>query len=259
MNSLLPDRTIVRKTLRTARVAESGGHLGLDSVRPILVAFIMLVVASLSMGQAGSAAPGYQLNVAGLVIDYGGGAVTYALIPFEDDSLTGLDLLQLSGLELLSIDLGGMGTAVCAIEKVGCEYDACRGRLCQTGDPDSPYWQYLRGPEVSGEDWSYASRGASATTLVDGSVDGWLWSSNRPEGPALTIEEIAKELDVDLENLRKGSSTNPSLLTVGALTPNSTKSKMIYWELFGGVAVIAGVGAIGWFAARPVRPVWPTK
>lgn len=234
----------------------SSGHA---SIKRALFLAILLVIASLSLGQAGNATPTTQLNVAGLVVDYGNGAVTYALVPFDTEELSGLDLLTFSGLDVFSIGVGGMGTAVCAIEQVGCDYDACRGRLCQTGDPDSPYWQYRLGTQEPGQAWRYSNRGVSNSQLSDGEVNGWFWSSHRPDTAAPTIEEIANTLGVELDDLRGRSSTAPLLLTVGSITPSNSQDIVNYWELIGGVAVFVGIGIAGWFASRPVRLHGPTR
>ena len=74
------------------------------------------------------------LNVAGLVVDYGDGRVSYAWVPFPEDEISGLELLKRSGLEVVTVGFGGLGEGVCQIETTGCPVSECRARLCQILD-----------------------------------------------------------------------------------------------------------------------------
>ena len=48
-----------------------------------------------------------ESNVAGLIVDYGDGRISYAVIPFDEDEINGLDLLNRSGLDVVTVGFGG--------------------------------------------------------------------------------------------------------------------------------------------------------
>lgn len=85
-------------------------------------------------------------------------------VTFSSYTITGLNALLNSGLDVVTRDYS-WGTAVCAIEGVGCPADNC---FCG----GSTFWNY---EYWSGSDWQSHSLGASATTLYNGAVDGWRW------------------------------------------------------------------------------------
>ncbi|MGD9711841.1 MAG: hypothetical protein AB7V46_07230 [Thermomicrobiales bacterium] len=123
------------------------------------------------------------------MIDYGEGTVTYAIVPFESETLTGYELLRESGLSLVSIPFGGLGQGICSIEEVGCSVGSCR-RLCQSSDPNSPFWQYFS-LEDDGT-WQSRPRGASGTSVEPGTIHGWAWTGTEPALPSVTFEEISR-------------------------------------------------------------------
>lgn len=131
-------------------------------------------------------------HVAGLIVDYGHGAMTYAWIPFPDDRITGVDLLRLSGLPILTVGFGGMGEGVCKIVKTGCDVSPCRQRLCQTANRSSPYWQYLR-LQPDGI-WRTQALGGSSSIVTDGVIDAWVWAvgDSTPKLPVISLATIAE-------------------------------------------------------------------
>lgn len=209
---------------------------------PRIIGILVVIIACLSFGRAGDAASDPAPDVAGLVIDYGNGTQTYALIPLGNQTLTGLDLLERSGLDLLTLGSGGWGVAVCAIEDVGCDLSACRARLCQTSDPTSPYWQYLRAPDDPGSAWAFSNQGASSSTITGGEVYAWFWLGTRPTTPAVTIDEIAARLDVSLASVK----TEPVIRTFGSLPRAAAEppSVMAVLASSGVVLVTAGIGVV---------------
>src|SRR5690554_6522959 len=103
----------------------------LNVIRKTRIAMLAVcVLVALSIGQASA----QEANVAGLIIDYGDGRMSYALVPFEEEQINGVDLLDRSGLDIVSVGFGGMGDAVCQIDDTGCSVDDCRTRMCQSSD-----------------------------------------------------------------------------------------------------------------------------
>lgn len=135
------------------------------------------------------------VNVAGLIVDYGDGRVSYAWVPFSEEEISGVDLLERSGLDVVTVGFGGMGEAVCQIDDTGCPVGECRRRMCQTSDPESPFWRYSRQAEDG--TWGLAATGASGAKVRNGDVDAWAWAGGDIDLPAMTIDEIARRAGAD--------------------------------------------------------------
>jgi hypothetical protein len=123
---------------------------------------------------------------AALVVDTGAAVTTYC-VALPDDSVSGIELVELAGDQHgLDYSLGFGGEAVCRLEGVGPEGDDCFG--------DYPeFWGYWHG-DGSGE-WSWAGTGAGSATIEDGDVDGWSWGtgddgSSHQSPPATEYEEV---------------------------------------------------------------------
>jgi len=222
----------------------------------LLLACVILSAAALRFEQrdvAGQAAG--EINVAGIAIDYGDDQVTYGIVPFAEDSLSGIELLERSGVALLTVEFGGLGTAVCVIEETGCDLGACRARLCQTGDPDSPFWQYLR--RTGDGAWQSAPLGPSSSTVEDGDVDGWFWTGQAPDGEAVTLESIGERLDIDLDVLRSTppQTLTPTLVTFGV--SSNADGLLGRSEILVGVLVLGAVIAVGAMAVVRSRRMAP--
>jgi hypothetical protein len=127
------------------------------------------------------------LSYAGIVIHPGDGTVTYAYVPL-DEPVSGIELLRLSGISLVTVGFGGLGEGVCQIEESGCDVGPCRVRLCQTGDRNSPYWRYFQQDE-SGV-WVASPLGGSATKIAPGEIDGWSWTPDEGGLPGVELVDI---------------------------------------------------------------------
>ncbi len=109
-------------------------------------------------------------NHAGLVIQFDEGQVETRCVSFSESQITGFDLLQRAGLDIV-IDVDGAGTAVCAINGSGCPADDC---FCQCSGADCLYWSYWH---LNGGSWNYSQGGAALYPIEDGAVDGWVWGA----------------------------------------------------------------------------------
>lgn len=104
-----------------------------------------------------------------LVVDFGNGEVVNQCLNFTEPSVTGLDVLNASGLEAVT-DLQAGGAAVCGIAGVGCPATDC---FCECrGGADCTYWSYWR---LGDNSWEYSSAGANRAAVTDGMVEGWVW------------------------------------------------------------------------------------
>jgi len=144
-----------------------------------LLALGVVLLLVLAAGQARADGP----NRAGLVVRFDDEHVYTACIAFSEESLTGLEVLQRSG---LNIGRGFGGGAVCRIEELGCEGDNC---FCQCTGADCRYWAYFRrGPDGT---WKYSQVGAGDAIVRDGDVEGWSWGPGvQAPPPAISLDEI---------------------------------------------------------------------
>jgi hypothetical protein len=108
-------------------------------------------------------------NQAALVIRHSDQSVQTACVDFSEPEISGLELLQRSGINL-ELDVQGLGAAVCRIGQTGCPANDC---WCQCkGGGDCIYWSYwLR----AGGQWQYSQGGASTFSVNDGEIQGWSW------------------------------------------------------------------------------------
>ena len=112
-------------------------------------------------------------NRAALIVSYGEGNDVGVCVSFDEEEITGYDLLQRSGLAVDSEPSGGFGEAVCLINGTGCDVPQQKC-FCQCQGADCTYWSYLR---RNASTWTYSQQGSSLTTIRNGSVDGWVWGS----------------------------------------------------------------------------------
>ncbi len=85
-------------------------------------------------------------------------------VEFSSSTITGLQALLNSGLDVVTQNFS-WGTAVCAIEGVGCPASNC---FCDS----SKFWNY---EYWDGSQWQSHTSGASSTNRNDGAIDGWRW------------------------------------------------------------------------------------
>ena len=226
----------------------------LQRLAPALCALVALITWGIWPGAGLAAEP---LHYAGVVVYHGDGRTTYALVAFPEETISGVELLRRSGVDLVTVSFGGLGEGVCQIDGEGCQPGECRRRLCQTGDPNSPFWHYVR--QTAPGEWSVASLGASATKVRDGDIDGWVWASTVPPLPALTIDELARLAGVAgilPATAVAGVIPTPARHTVyaaGSEPRRATPAAPIAGTI-AGIVIIAGIGGTAWLAARRRSP-----
>ena len=189
----------------------------------VQIAVVLVVVALLLGGSVGQAQERDEAHHAGLVIRDQAGALTYAYVAFSEPEISGLELLERSGVPVVTVGFGGLGEGVCAIGGQGCSVSECRRRLCQGPRADDPFWQAFR--QHAPGDWRPLLLGASSTMVKDGDMIGWSWTGGAASLPAVMLDEIA---------LRAGQAG------VVAVTEEPIE---IDWPTYAGAAVI--LAAIG--------------
>ncbi|MBN2390285.1 MAG: hypothetical protein JXR84_06165 [Anaerolineae bacterium] len=123
-------------------------------------------------------------NRAGLIVVHGDGRVLTRCVTFTEDRISGVALLQRSGLSV-DANTGPMGSAVCTINSEGCSANDC---FCQCKNTPCTYWNYFhRNTDGS---WAYSGMGAATWTVGNGDIDGWVWGDGSAPPPALTFDAI---------------------------------------------------------------------
>ncbi len=118
---------------------------------------------------------------AGLAVFWGDDSLYTTCMSFTESSMSGLDLLQRSGMAVETATNPTQGTAVCKIGEVGNPSNNCFGSM-----PD--YWAYF---QMGAAGWEYSVTGAEKGQVMDGSVNAWSWGKG--DAPALiTIQNICE-------------------------------------------------------------------
>jgi hypothetical protein len=197
-----------------------------------------------------------ELNHAGLVIRHGDGRIVYAYIAFAEEEISGFDLLERSGLSLVSTGFGALGQGVCTLDGEGCGGGDCRVRLCQKSGENSPFWKYFRQAE-DGSGWQAQLRGASGSKVRDGDVDAWEWTAGDAALPALTIEQVAAEAGADVSSMGGSDAVpTPAVKTfypAGTAPPGEDDQSRITY--FAAAAVLIAIGGAAVYAVRRARRI----
>jgi hypothetical protein len=155
---------------------------------PLSVVALAMVAGAMVPVAAPAPACAGESPHAVLVIDTGEAVVRYC-VALPDDSVSGMELIQLAGEQHgLSYRLGYGGKAVCMLAEVGA-----RGTDCFQSHPD--FWAYWRA-DASGQ-WTWSSSGAAISSVGDGDVEGWSWGSGdgpeaHPSPPPTAFETVCR-------------------------------------------------------------------
>jgi hypothetical protein len=109
---------------------------------------------------------------AGLVVN-DGTTTKYFCVPVSAQ-MSGIDLLQRSGLKLAVQDYGGDSVTVCRIGGTGTDYPtkSCFAD-CPNVSRECRFWgYYLLGPDGS---WRFSNEGPGSHRVRAGEVEGWRW------------------------------------------------------------------------------------
>ncbi|MCH7697398.1 MAG: hypothetical protein IH865_00465 [Chloroflexi bacterium] len=172
----------------------TAGRLGRTTVSLALWGLVVLLIGAIVGVGATS---GQEPNHASLVVVYPDGRVETMCVEFDEETISGAELLRRSGLSVVFSGAGGFGEGVCRIDDTGCSDPG--NCFCQCSGGDCAYWSYFALNDD--REWQFQQIGASQRTLRDGDVDAWIWGSGRapPAGAELAgqcadeEQEIVKE------------------------------------------------------------------
>lgn len=174
---------------------------------------------------------------AALIAQFGDGSYVTRCVSFSEQSITGLELLIRSGLEVSL-----WGSAVCRIGQEGCNYPAqtcfclCKGSSCQ-------YWSYWHLRDGS---WTYAQVGSGDYRVQDGDVEAWLWGDAQTPPVALTFAEICGPPEA--------SGTESIASEAETASAQKTSSQSVPLAQYAVFAVMALALAAGfWYVGRRQR------
>jgi hypothetical protein len=118
---------------------------------------------------------------AGLAVFYSHNSLFTTCVSFAGSSISGLDLIQRSGLGIETVTNPNQGTAICKIEDVGDPASDCFGSM-----PD--YWSYW---QLGDKGWEYSVVGAEQSQVINGGVYAWNWGMGDPP-PVITFANVCE-------------------------------------------------------------------
>jgi len=114
------------------------------------------------------------LHRAALVIEHSSGRVLTKCVAFAESQISGLQLIQRSGVSYQGQTFGSMGSAICQLDGEPSSVPSnCFG--------SGPYWQYFH---RQGASWQQSAVGAGSSLLHDGDMDGWHYAAGAAQPPA---------------------------------------------------------------------------
>jgi hypothetical protein len=171
----------------------------------------LALVASLAApGPAGAAGPAAMATdgpcpgASGItvVVDFQqlGPATVVRCVPGPADS--GFDVLTQAGIQWQGVTSQPF---VCKIE--GQPPAAGYARGCTQTPPTAGYWSYWLAPR--GQPWCYSAIGAGGRTPIEGTVEGWSWSTGSQEGRTPPRASTPAAVPGGPESIDAGSCPSP--------------------------------------------------
>jgi hypothetical protein len=151
---------------------------------------------------------------AGLVIQHASGSVLSRCVSFVENQLSGLQLIQRSGVSHQVKDFGSLGVAVCQLDNEPNPVPAeCFGRT---------YWQYFH---RTGSGWAKSALGPGNYMVMDGGVDGWRFADGEGQPPAeLAFSQVCGSPESPPATSRPSASQPASPAVQPAYAPLPTPS-----------------------------------
>ena len=158
-------------------------------------------------------------NRAALVVDFGNGQVATRCVGFSEETISGFELLQRSGLPV-EVDFQSGGAAVCRIDGQGCPPDDC---FCACrGGGDCLYWAYWHQNDGV---WGYSSAGSVLYQVGDGAVEGWVWGlgsvTQATPPPAIAYGDVCAAVATNTPTVTPTPSRTATPVVLPTLLPTS--------------------------------------
>ncbi|MCH8949989.1 MAG: hypothetical protein IIB87_06390 [Chloroflexi bacterium] len=147
-----------------------------------------LVIALAGIVAGTGASSGQDLNHADLVIVFPDGRVETRCVLFEEEEISGAELLRRSGLSVVFSSSGGFGEGVCRIDDTGCsDPGSC---YCQCSGGDCAYWAYFG---LADGQWRFQNVGPSQRMIRDGDTDAWVWGAGGGPPPVAELTAACRD------------------------------------------------------------------
>ncbi len=150
---------------------------------------LVITLAGIVVGTGASL--GQDLNHADIVIAFPDGRVETRCVLFEEEEISGAELLRRSGLSVVFSSSGGFGEGVCRIDDTGCsDPGSC---YCQCSGGDCAYWAYFG---LAEDEWRFQNVGASQRMIRDGDTDAWVWGAGGGPPPVAELTAACRDDEV---------------------------------------------------------------
>jgi len=216
------------------------GSIGGTYANPYSTAEAIIGLAGVPISSFTPAPASHQ---AGVAVFSGDGSVYTACVSFTEESISGIELLERSGLSVETATNPNQGTAVCKINGVGCPSSNC---FCKMPD----YWSFW----LKGYAWEYSAIGADQIQVMDGSVNAWSWGAGDPPAE-ITYQNICEGVPFVLPTATMTSipptdtpqpaQAEPSLQATATLqpTPQAAQSErgLGAYIVYGSILVVLGL------------------
>lgn len=181
---------------------------------PLLI-LTAIVVALLAYTPSGAA----DDNRVAVVIDYGNDQVATRCVSFSEESITGFEALQRTGLAV-ETDFQTGGAAVCLINDTGCPANDC---FCSCrGGGDCIYWSYWH---LTNGTWNYSAAGSGLYQVTDGSIEGWVWGlgsiTQAQPPPVISFTDVCAAAPVDTPTVTATPSNTATRIFLSTAQPTS--------------------------------------
>jgi hypothetical protein len=208
------------------------GSIGGSYANPYSTAEAIIGLAGIPLSNLGVSPVSHR---AGLAVFYGDNSFFTTCVSFTENSLTGLKLLQRSGLKVETATNPTQGIAVCKIAEIGNTSNDCFGSM-----PN--YWSYW---QMGGNGLAYSVIGADQSQVVDGGVDAWIWGSGNPP-PLITYQNICEGVAFVLPTATPGSipiaTSIPTTIPSGSTsTVAGAQTGSTVYLIFAAMLLILGV------------------
>ena len=170
---------------------------------------------------------------AGLVVVHGDGEAITRCVGFDEDSITGEELLGRAGFTR-RMDVTAMGASVCRLDGEGC--DAGESCFCQCLSSPCIYWSYW---QRDGDQWVYATMGAGQSKVVDGALEGWVWGQGI----------VGRSAELQPPSLAFGDVCTGDNWVTGEIDSGSGSVDLRVW-LWAALVAVVPLGVGGWLVWR---------
>lgn len=141
------------------------------------------LVAAIAAGSTGTAVGGGP-NRAGLVVRHDDGRVERTCVAFDEQTISGMELLERSGLDVVA-ERSALGAAICSLDGEGCRHP---DQDCFCRFPT--FWGYWV-QEQDDARWRFSETGSQDRDVEDGSLHGWSFGRDgKPAPPSTSFDEV---------------------------------------------------------------------